>query len=70
MPLLEAREVADKVFSGGYFERHYPKADSLLKDLLHKKAMLAWSRAANDSIQERVEPTPKSNIQITVSLGA
>lgn len=48
--LLKTREEADRVYSNGYFENHYPKADKQLKNLLHEKVMLAHSRALNDEL--------------------
>lgn len=48
--LLKARETCDKVYSNGFFENHYPKADKRLKELLHEKCMLAHSRALNDDL--------------------
>lgn len=59
--LLQARTEADKVYSNGYFENHYPKADKQVKNLLHEKVMLAHSRALNndispEEIKESAEP--------------
>jgi hypothetical protein len=51
-PLLRAREEADKVYSNGYFENHYPEADKKVKRLLHNRVMAAWANALNDSCND------------------
>jgi hypothetical protein len=44
-PLLQAKIETDKVYSDGYFERHYATADRKLKKLIHQRVMGAWSNA-------------------------
>jgi len=73
-PLLEVKEEADKVYSNGYFENHYPEADKKLKSLLHEKAMDAWARSlsskdAKVEDEEEEEKAEKKAISITISLG-
>jgi hypothetical protein len=77
-PLLEVKKEADKNYSAGYFENHYPDADKKLKNLLHRKAMDAWANslakdvpgADPDAAEEATEPehAPKT-ISITINLG-
>jgi hypothetical protein len=55
MPLLKAREEADRVYSNGYFENHYKDADKQLKSMLHEKVMDAWANANDRSQKEKAD---------------
>lgn len=69
-PLLQARMEADKVYSNGYFERHYSKADKKLKRLLHDRVIAAWANALNDADpEERPKAGLGSGITIQINLG-
>jgi hypothetical protein len=57
-PLLQARKEADKVYSKGYFENHYPEADKQAKRMLHSRVMNAWANALNDMDDEQDVPRP------------
>lgn len=67
-PLLQAREEADKVYSNGYFQRHYPQAEKKIKRLLHDKVMHSWANALNED-----DPEPKaglgSGVVIHINIG-
>lgn len=67
---LEARAEADKIFSNGYFENHYPTADKLLKKLFHEKCMYAISHMMSDEPEEEapeeVEEQESSNSKVTI----
>ena len=62
-PLLSARKNADKVYSNGYFQRHYPGAEKQIKTLLHEHVMDAWSHSLSDQDPPKkelgsVQPSP------------
>jgi len=72
-PLLQSKQVLDKVYSNGYFETHYPEADKTLKSLLHKRAMDAWAQAehfGSDSEPEGGERKDGKNINVVINLGS
>ena len=54
-PLVAAKNEADKVYSNGYFENHYPDADKKLKRMLHSRVMNAWANALNEHEREEEE---------------
>jgi hypothetical protein len=69
-PLLQAKQEVDKVYSNGYFERHYPDADKTLKDTLHKKVLAAWTTAINHIEEEEEEKERKPSGGITIIINS
>jgi hypothetical protein len=73
-PLLKVKKEADKVYSKGYFENHYPDADKHLKSMLHEKVMAAWSNSLNGNgkkVKEKevdVHRESPLSISITINL--
>ena len=69
-PLLQVREEADKVYSNGYFGRHYPQAEKKLKRLLHDRVTAAWANSLNDEDpEERPKAGLGSGVVITINIG-
>lgn len=65
-PLLHAKEATNKIHSQGYFENHYPEADSTLKEVAHQHVMSALSHARELAGDERSEG---KSISINIHLG-
>lgn len=68
-PLLQAREEADKVYSNGYFQRHYPGAEKKIKHLLHDRVMSAWANSLNDDDTESPKAGLGSGVTIHITVG-
>jgi hypothetical protein len=71
-PWVEATNVADKMYSAGYSENHYPKADKLAKRLMDEHMKLAASRMLADDDNEPGEGMEESKerpLSITISVG-
>ncbi len=72
-PLLLAKKTLDKVYSNGYFENHYSRADTTLKGLLHKRAMDAWAHAEHFGSEKQGPETPEAKdgpIKLIINIGA
>jgi hypothetical protein len=67
-PVMKIRELMDKVYSNGYFERHYPEAEQELKNHLHNEAMVAHSKMRAPDHSEPDGDEGKS-ITININLG-
>lgn len=67
-PLMKVRDAMDKVYSKGYFENHYPEADSELKKTLHEEAMVAHNRLREPAV-EKEDENKSPSISITLNLG-
>lgn len=64
---LKVRKDMDEVYSKGYFENHYPKADRRLKELLSQRANLAISRM--DNYEKDNDSEEKKGFQLTIKVG-
>lgn len=65
-PLVEAKQQIDSAYSQGYFENHFPEADSKLKELAHQKVLSALDHAR--SLVSAPAESEKS-ININIKLG-
>jgi len=65
MPIVNVRTLLNKVYSNGYFENHYKKADADLKKVLHKQTMVAHSRL--NAEEEDEAPSKSRGITIHIN---
>jgi len=68
-PLLHAREAADKVYSNGYFQRHYPGAEKKIKTLLDDHVMNAWSHSLGEDDNDKPKKELGNGVTIHISIG-
>lgn len=69
--VLRVREQLDKLYSNGYFQNHYPKADSSLKELMHQRAVSSISQMMNEEEEEEKEIKPEASkgASIIINIG-
>lgn len=66
-PLLDARKAINEINSQGYFENHYPEADTNLKEMAHQQVLSALSHARELAGDDESEGR---SISINIHLGS